>query len=499
MVPHRIHIAILLLLLPVLTSANFRWSDNCLKAYDACMRLDFVQSNLYINAEKKQHPENLTLLFIESQRDFLNCFISEDKTCFEQYRADSDRRIEQLKNSGYESPYTRLFIGEIFLQLAVLKARNREYLGAAYDGRKAYLWLEENRNEYPAFLPNLKGLGFIHSVIGSIPKNYQWIANLFGLYGTTGQGISELKKLYSYSLKNPDLSYLQEETIILLNFLELNLEKPGKREQVRNRFFTFQKSDQHPLIILSKCSFHFHMSENDSVLHVLQSIKDAGRVYRLKHLYYVEGIARLNKLDYSAETSFNQYLQSTDAGSYRMSSYLRLAWIRLLKGDEKGYMDQLSRMKSDPKARDFNDEDKSALRELNNTGLPNQNLLKARLLFDGGYYNQAILQISKVKITSIPGFKDQLEFTYRFARIQEKRKIESEAISYYEKTIANGKSYPYVFAANSALILGELFESKGDKKKAAGYYKAALEMRNHDYQNSIDQKAKAGLQRTEIK
>jgi hypothetical protein len=66
---------------------------------------------------------------------------------------------------------------------------------------------------------------------------------------------------------------------------------------------------------------------------------------------------------------------------------------------------------------------------------------------------------------------------------------------YYEKTLKNGENSSYYFSANSALLLGEIFERRNDPVKAREYYHRCLSMRDHDYQNGIDQKAKAGLKR----
>jgi len=40
-----------------------------------------------------------------------------------------------------------------------------------------------------------------------------------------------------------------------------------------------------------------------------------------------------------------------------------------------------------------------------------------------------------------------------------------------------------------------MYEERKDYTKAKEYYEKCLSMRHHDYQNSIDQKAQAGLDR----
>ena len=125
-------------------------------------------------------------------------------------------------------------------------------------------------------------------------------------------------------------------------------------------------------------------------------------------------------------------------------------------------------------------------------------LLRSRLLFDGGYYEKARKELAGMPLDSFPKYRDQLEVTYRLARIYEKEGQESKAIDLYEQTIANGSSATFYFAANSALMLGVLYENRNDLSKAEIYFNKCLSMPRHQYQNSIDQKAQAGLDRIKL-
>ena len=70
-----------------------------------------------------------------------------------------------------------------------------------------------------------------------------------------------------------------------------------------------------------------------------------------------------------------------------------------------------------------------------------------------------------------------------------------KAINYFEMTIKNGLTSRYYFAANSALMLGQIYEEEKEKNKAEFYYKKCLSIKHEQYKNSIDQKALAGLAR----
>ena len=67
------------------------------------------------------------------------------------------------------------------------------------------------------------------------------------------------------------------------------------------------------------------------------------------------------------------------------------------------------------------DEDKEAFSEALGGDPPNKLLLRARLLFDGGYYDEAQDVIAGKPIDSFPRYRDQLEVTYRLARILQRQ------------------------------------------------------------------------------
>ncbi len=74
-----------------------------------------------------------------------------------------------------------------------------------------------------------------------------------------------------------------------------------------------------------------------------------------------------------------------------------------------------------------------------------------------------------------------------------------KAIHNYEITIANGSSTVWHFAANSALMLGSIYEERKDFSKALTYYRKCLSLEFEQYKNSIDQKAQGAIDRIKNK
>ena len=119
----------------------------------------------------------------------------------------------------------------------------------------------------------------------------------------------------------------------------------------------------------------------------------------------------------------------------------------------------------------------------------------ANLIASNDYYifiEEINVLVFNISITSV---KDNLELVYRMGRIYHKQNNAAKAISNYELTLKNGASYSYYYAANAALQLGLICEEQKNIPLAKEYFNQCLALKNHEYQNSISQKAKAGLNR----
>ena len=69
------------------------------------------------------------------------------------------------------------------------------------------------------------------------------------------------------------------------------------------------------------------------------------------------------------------------------------------------------------------------------------------------------------------------------------------AIKYYKKTVLAGSEEPYYFAAKAALQIALLYEESNTINEAKRYYNICIEMEDHQYEQGIEQKARAGLNR----
>jgi len=471
--------------------SSFVMNDNCIKAYHRIISLRIDEGKALLEKEKTDNPSNDIPYFLENYIDFITLFISEDKASFKKLKDNMDIRLQKMKKGDENSPYYLYTQADIYLQWALVRIKFREYFTAAIEIEKAYKLLTENKKRFPQFMADNKGLGLLHAISGAIPENYKWVAKLVGVKGTINQGVAELKELLS-NINTTDFKYLHDEVFFILVMVEWNLQKDEEEALKLMQHPDFNESNN-PFLVLAKAKIAMKTGNNDEAINVLKDRPLGKEYYPFHYLIFMTGIAKLNRLEVESAACFVEYINRFQGVNYIKTSWQKLAWISLMAYDSSGYKSLISHCID--AGDDAVDEDKDALKEAKTKDIPNIMLLKARLLCDGGYYEKSVEQIAGMKAKDFPRLKDQLEVTYRMARIYHLTKDFSKAIEYYEMTMANGMNSSYYFAANSALQLALIYERKDEKDKAIQYYKACLKMRNHDYQNSIDQKAEAGLNR----
>ncbi|MGB4398906.1 MAG: tetratricopeptide repeat protein, partial [Daejeonella sp.] len=233
-------------------------------------------------------------------------------------------------------------------------------------------------------------------------------------------------------------------------------------------------------------------AQNDRAIDYLLK-RPKGRDYmNFPVLNYHLGNAKLNRGDNDANIYLINYLKDYKGINYVKDAYLKLAYYFYLRGDNAKYATFVKMVKTQGSL--YDEKDKQALKEANEVA-PNKDLLQARLYFDGGYYPKALAELTGKDASDFKLKRDQIEYFYRLGRIYDESGRDTDAIGNYQKAINAGKLTSYYYAANAALSIGNIYEKRSDKSKASSFYKQAIAMKNHEYENSIETKAKDGLKR----
>jgi hypothetical protein len=447
-----------------------------------------------MKAELKLNPENQVPYIIENYIDFLKVMIAEEENDFSNLKKNKEPRLQKLADKGNESPWFLYSQSLIYLQSGMARVKFGEYLNASLEINRAYRLLIENQRKFPDFVMNKAGLGILHSLIGTVPAKYHWATRSLNFEGTIPQGFAEIKKAFIQVAADPNLQFLLPETAFLLNFVTLNLSSDlPLAVELADKFYTGNFDPvlkESPLLIYSFANIYSRAGENDRVIKLLTECPRTTDRYPFYYLDYMLGIAKLNRLDEDACYPLLNFLGNFKGKNYIRSAYMHLAWYYQIQNDPKNYALYIERIKL--RGNDQVDNDREALTFAESNIKADLPLLKARLLFDGGYYSRAIEELNGYKTTNK---KNQIEYTYRLGRIYHNWGKTDNAIKYYQETINEGKKLPYYFAANSSLQLGIIYEKNNDFSLARQYYSKVLDMDFDEYQFSISNKAQAGLNR----
>jgi Tetratricopeptide repeat len=471
--------------------SRFEFTPLARAAYDKTLALKFDEANGIIAELRRKEPDNSVVYYIENYADCLKVFISEDQGIFDQLAPKVAKRLAALKASDASSPYYLFSQAQVRLLWAMNRAKFGEYLTAFNETSTAFSQLEANQKKFPSFMPNKMSLGILHAIVGSIPDNYKWGFKLLsGMNGTTQQGQSEIEQVIHYAKSNDFV--FEQEALVMYAFLTLHLNNQNDNAwQLINS--PKLKPKENLLAAFALSNVAMRTGRNDKAIEILQNRPANAAYYPFHFLDYQLGLCKMYRGDSDADTYIKRYVSNFHGRNYLKEANQRLAWFELLKGNWDGYKAYLEAAKSAGKS-DIGG-DKNALKEAKSGVAPNADLLRSRLLFDGGYYQKAYNYLSQKNDNNFAQEAEKLEFNYRLGRILQMLKKPNDAIVYFDKTIQAGKSTRYYFACNAALQMGIIYEENNNKTKAREYYNFCLALNPDDYADGLHSKAKAGLGR----
>ena len=469
----------------------YEFNSTCQQAYQEIIKLKLKEGSVLIEKAKKQNPDNLIPIFLESYIDLFNLFFFEDPTEYAIKKPLLAERLKLLEVGPQNSPFYRYCLSASYLHKAFIEIKFSENWRASWDVRKAFLLIKDNKRIFSTFVPNDLIYGGLQTVIATIPSGYTLFANLVGLSGTMDEGLkmvsnfansndpfaklfnSEGAFVYCYifyhiaNKKQDVFSYIQNKKLDLVNNHLLAY-------MVANIAIADKRMDYSKNIMLSR-----NKSPEYSQIPVWDY--ELGLIH-LYHLETKEGIKY-----------YESYLSKFKGNFYLKDNYLKLGWCYYLEGNMQAA--EAARNAILKKGTLDTDADKQAMKDAKSGVWPNTLLLKARMMSDGGYYNDALLILNGKTVNSFTKEEEKLEFNYRLGRIYDDLNKNEEAIQYYISAINIGENRQEYYGARAALQTAEIYERLGKKNQAVIYYQKCLSMKNHEYKNSLDQRANAGMKR----
>jgi hypothetical protein len=461
----------------------------CRSAYKHFMALHLNEGRAEIQEELKANPNNLMAVYIADYEDCLLLLLNGNKTDYNLKKGHFDERLELLSKGDEKDPWYKLCKGGIYLHWAMVHIRYEDNMKAAFQFRKSFNLLKENKKEFPDFDYNNIYYGTEQAVAGAIPDKYKWLASIFGIRGDVKKGTAMIVSFMNAHTYNDLFKY---EAALFSSYLRLYMVHQHKEA------WEFINSDQYPvqnnlLFAFVKANIALNTRRADVALQTLKAIQSDPYYDIFPMTHYQMGCAYFYKADPACLPFFQQF-----ANKYKGSLFIKDAWqkMALMNYLQKNTTQATAcRAKILTQGNKMADVDIQAHRFGADKKWPNHLLLYAHLLIDGGYQQQALAKLEEHKEADFIEPADKVEYNFRLARAYDELNNDNKAIQLYQRTINMGKSREEHFAARSALQMALIYERVGMKQEAIKRYNECLSMRNHDFQGAIDQQAKAGLNR----
>ncbi len=492
----RIIFSLILLLLPMLAKLQAVSPEEYRNCFNAISRLHFDEAKKYLDTNKKDPLQDAYRYHLKDYRAFLKIFLNENRNDFDEALEKRGEYLDFWRELPESFPGKEFFIGDSYLRWSMLRMKFDQKMRAGWELNKAYRNLSASVETHPDFYPAVADLGIMEVLIGTVPDRYQWVMNLLNFEGTITQGKQKIYKVLQVSLKNDQWSYLEKPTLFMLSFVEMNT-SDRVDDQLMNRLLAMDKAGevkQEPLIIFLYADLLQKEYQNERALEILNYYNPGKEEVRFHYLYYMKGLSQLYRLDQECLRSLDLFTGHFDGLHFLKSAYQKKAWFYFLHQDTVRYLNEMQHVLEEGAA--MTGADKQALKEAEDGDVPHADLLRARLLFDGGYLKDA-LEVLKASSLPLETLSERTEFDYRMGRILHMMGQHEEAIDYYLRAYAVGQELDDYFAANAMLMTGRIYLRLQDSEKAESAFGRCLDLSGFDYQYSIHQKARAGLEEAE--
>jgi tetratricopeptide (TPR) repeat protein len=480
------YLLIFVLTIQIACAQDFVWTPGLQRTFSDLQKLRTLPGN----PSTSQEPANGVSLFVDDYADMLRLVTTDDDRLFSQLSDREGERLDALKRLDSSSPWQRVLQAEVRLHWAFVKLKFGKEVSASWDVIRAYKLLAENQKRFPDFLPTYKSLGTLHVMIGSVPESYSWVANLLGLHGNVKQGQQELQRAQQ------DALFGLEARLIDLMVRAYVLSFTDADGQVLQRLV--HDNPDNLLLHFFGATIEQKNGHSEQALSYLLNRPMGSGYQSLPVIDNILGDIYLQKGQYpTAETHFKRFLQTYKGQNFLKDSYYKLFLCYWLANqpDSKArpYLTRVpnvgrTTVESDKAAQKFAD-------AYFKRGVSAQQkvLMRARLASDGGFTDSALAYLRPYTEASFATIPDKAEYNYRLGRIYQRCNDPNEAIPFLSRSLALSEPDQLLFGATSALQLGYLYKQKNDRPRARSFFEKALSFKRHEYKNSVDNKARAGI------
>ena len=466
--------------------ANYDVNENCKNAWMLLMDLRIKEAKQTLEREIQLNPHNYYAYYLDQTCDAYALFINSNDEDYAAFVENYEKRRRRMDDIDMDSPYYLACLSEMQLQVGVFNIIKGEHLSGLRKAYSSYRNTYKNLEKHPGFKQSLKLDGFFNVAISNIPPFVKWAAEFFGVSADPDYGFKVLYENYE-SQKNIRGIAAESALYIILTT------KINKTPELIYDFTKSLDSSVSNTFIHKyfKANVAYRTGRNDEALATLQNIDTKEYAYADIVYSYLMGKILLRKLDDNAGYYLSGYLTKLEKQEYVKEMNYNLAIFYLINDNRLKFLHYSEIVRNEGK--DLNERDGEALYDASLDYFPDVDLVEARLLLDGGYFDKFEVAISSFEAKNSELLAYELECFFLKARFNAENGNSKLAITQFKKVIELGEDKDYCFASEAALQLGNIYKEMSKTSLAKEYYDKSIKLYKSDYYEYIEDKAVKGL------
>ncbi len=469
--------------------AEYVLSDNCKLAYEQLFDLKIISARKTLEREIEQNPDNYYAYYLAHYVDAFDLMINTNEESYLRFEENYEKRREIMDDKDTDSPYYLAFEGEMQLYMGVFNIIMGDRFTGVRRAYSGYKKIYRNLDLHPDFQPGLKLSGLFNIALANLPPFIRWAVGAFGISGNAEKGFRILGEYFDYARH---ISGVNTDAA-LFTILAYKLDKNPQKG-----YEAYSEIDpailNYTLLNYLYANVAYRSGHNAHAEELIKKIDPDTLEISFYPFYYMVGKIMLRKLDPMAGEYFRTYLELYKANDYRKEINYKLGLFYLLNNDKTNFLKykELACEQGD----EVTERNREAMYDCQLDYIPDPELVKAKLLLDGGYLEHFQEVIENYHVSNNTFLPYLLEYNLLLGRYNLQMGKNERAVTLLKKVIAKGEDEDLYFAAEAAMHLGEYYQSR-NKNLSRKYYELAIDLYDSDYYEYIDDKSKKGLQRLE--
>lgn len=459
-----------LIILCFILSNNALLANSNKQLFNSCLQ-EIV--NLNFEAAKQSIAlldEEAESLYLSHYLIFASIIAQKDQLASQNYIGNFSALLSQLQKCK-SHPQQYAFISEMYLQKSLVQFQANNMFSALSSFSSAYSYYKKSISTNPGLVCNNKLKAIYNLIFSNLPKKHSNIASWFGISGDQELGFSLLQQ-YLNQVKTESGLYSEAILITSYSFLKFNVNE----SQIQSFLTDYKYEVSSPIqkAIFIQCAFKIKQPNLCNVW-----LNDEGSDFWM--LRYLRAKYNLLKQNAAGISQMNNYLGSNTYSDYKADANSLLSWYYNAVSDTLNYwkyQNQILKLNAFTTS-----EDKKAKYEAELQVYPSETILKGRMLFDIGAFNDALLVLNsdRSNINKV----DSLEYHYRIGRCLHYLNRYTEALEQYELAISLAKYNKRYFGPYAALYAAEIEMLLGNSESATTYLNTAKTLNTGEYKSSI--------------